>query len=338
MKYLFITCLLLLFSCGSETPQLEILQGNAFGTTFTIQYYPTHPFDAEKGIDSVIQAVNTSVSTYMPDSDISKINKGDSTIVVDEIFKEVFRLSEVVYTNSNHYFDPTVGVLRNAYGFGDTKALATLDQKVIDSLMQYVGFDKVALRGDGTIAKEHPAIYFDFNAVAKGYGIDLMGRYLTSEGVSHYLIELGGEVVAKGHHLSKNKSWTVGVEHPDSELNDRTATTAIRLENKGMAGSGNYRKFRMDSITGKKFVHTLNPLTGSAEQTNLTSATVVAATCAEADAYATACMALGFDAAKNLIEQTAGVEAYLTYLSNDSEAAVFVSEGFKSLMVDSLAL
>jgi len=317
---------------------MKVLQGEAFGTTYSIQYYPTKSFDAEKGVDSVIYVVNKSVSTYMPESDISKINKGDSTIVVDAIFKEVFRLSEVVYTNSGHYFDPTVGVLRNAYGFGDEEALVSLDQSVIDSLLQYVGFEKVSIKANGTVLKEHPEIYFDFNAVAKGYGIDLIGGFLSSEGVDDYLIELGGEILAKGHHKSKNKSWAVGVEHPDSKVNDRIATTAIQLNDKGMAGSGNYRKFRVDSLTGKKFVHTLNPITGSAEQNNLTSATVVANSCAEADAYATACMALGLEAAKKMIEQTEGVEAYLTYIEEDTASAVFISEGFKELMLDSLAL
>ena len=338
MKYFVVASLLIFISCVNEPLEMKALQGNAFGTTYSVQYYPTNIFDAEKGIDSVIYAVNKSVSTYMPESDISKINEGDSTIVVDAIFKEVFRLSEVVYSNSQHYFDPTVGVLRNAYGFGDTNALKILDQKVIDSLMQFVGFDKVSIQNDGTILKEHPEIYFDFNAVAKGYGIDLIGHYLSSQGVDDYLIELGGEVVAKGYHVSKNKSWTVGVEHPDSKLSDRMATAAIKLDDKGMAGSGNYRKFRIDSLTGKKFVHTLNPLTGSANQNNMTSATVIASSCAEADAYATACMALGFDAAKKMIEQTEGVEAYLTYIEKDTAAAVFITEGFKYMMLDSLAL
>mgnify|MGYP000937060878 CR=1 FL=1 len=109
----------------------------------------------------MIHAVNKSVSTYMPNSDISKINRGDKTVVVDDIFKEVFRISETVYTNSHGYFDPTIGVLRNAYGFGDVKAIEKIDKEVLDSLMQFVGFKKVAISGDGTVMKERPEIYFD---------------------------------------------------------------------------------------------------------------------------------------------------------------------------------
>lgn len=316
-------------SCNDEVPEAQVLQGNAFGTTYSIQYYPTESFKAERGIDSVIHAVNSSVSTYMPESDISKINRGDTTVVVDAIFKEVFRISETVYTNSNGYFDPTIGVLRNAYGFGDTAPIREMNPKTVDSLMEFVGFRKVRLRKDGTIQKKNPNIYFDFNAVAKGYGIDCIGSYLEAQGVTNYIIELGGEILAKGSNKSKNKPWVVGVESPDSKLSDRTTSVNIMLENKGMAGSGNYRKFRIDSITGKKFVHTINPLTGSAEQSNVTSATVIANSCAEADAYATACMALGLEKAKKLLKNTEDVEGYLTFTDSLNNEQVFISEGFQ---------
>ena len=155
------------------------------------------------------------------------------------------------------------------------------------------GFNKVSITSEGTVKKEHPAIYFDFNAVAKGYGIDCIGRYLEAEGIKDYLIELGGEVLANGENRSKGKIWTAGVEAVDSDLEDRRSTVVVQLKNQAMAGSGNYRKFRVDTITGKKYVHTINPLTGLAFENDITSATVLAPTCGLADAYATACMALG---------------------------------------------
>ncbi|PKA82302.1 thiamine biosynthesis lipoprotein [Ulvibacter sp. MAR_2010_11] len=332
--FIFLGCVLI--SCGKEEKEVFSLHGDAFGTTYSIQYYSNKLIDAERGIDSVIHAVNKSVSTYMPNSDISKINQGDSTVVVDSIFKQVFRISETVYTNSQGYFDPTIGVLRNAYGFGDTKPLKKMDSITLDSLMQYVGFRKVSLLKDGRVAKTHPEIYFDFNAVAKGYGIDCLGRYLESQGITDYLIELGGEVLAKGSNLLKHKPWIVGIENVDSNLSNRSYEATIQLENRAMASSGNYRKFRIDSLTGKKYVHTLNPLTGSADQSDVTSATVVAATCGEADAYATALMALGLEKSKLLLKETAGIEAYLTFMDSMHKPQVYMTENFRKLLVDSL--
>ncbi len=335
MKGVYAILFLFLVSCGREATQVSIIKGDAFGTTFTIQYYdPSEVNEIEKGIDSVIYRVNKSVSTYMPNSDISKINRGDSTVVVDAIFKKVFSISEEVFINSNGYFDPTIGVLRNAYGFGDTKPLKQIENKQLDSLMQYVGFRKVKILADGRVAKEHPQIYFDFNAVAKGYGIDCIGNFLESKGIKNYLIELGGELLTRGMNIEKNKDWIVGVEAVASQLEDRQYKVAVKLKDKAMASSGNYRKYRIDSLSGKKYVHTLNPLTGSAEQSDVTSATAVANSCGRADAYATAMMALGLERSKELLTITDNLEAYLTYNDVSGNEQVFMTDGFKELVVD----
>ncbi len=331
-KLLFIPVLLLFIFCEKKEPQPLFLQGDAFGTTYSIQFYSEKNIDFKKGLDSVIDAVNQSVSTYIPDSDISKVNKGDSTVVVDSIFREVFKISETVNKKTNGYFDPTVGVLRNAYGFGDVRPLKNIDSTTVDSLMQYVGFSKVKIENDGTVSKKYPQIYFDFNAVAKGFGIDCLGGYLESKGVTDYLIELGGEILTKGQNVQKEQEWVVGIEAVDSELEDRSFETTVNLKNVGMASSGNYRKFRVDSLTGKKYVHTLNPLTGSAEKSDVTSATVIAPTCGVADAYATSFMALGLIKSKELLKNLPNIEAYLTYSDSLNNHKVFMTEGFKKRM------
>lgn len=333
-KLFFLACIVLFFGCEDTSEKIIILHGNAFGTTYSIQYYSQNEFDAEKGIDSVFFAVNKSVSTYLPNSDISKINQGDSTIVVDAIFSDVFLLSEKIHKQSQGFFDPTVGVLRNSYGFGDTKPLQKMDSITLDSLMQFVGFSKVKLLEDGTIQKEFSEIYFDFNAVAKGYGIDCLGRYLESQGVTNYLIELGGELLSKGQNLEKQKPWVVGIETINSALENRSYSHTVALQNVGMASSGNYRKFRIDSLTGKKYVHTINPLTGEAEENDVTSATVIAPTCAEADAYATAFMAMGLEKSKILLSELEYVEAYLTYIDTNHLPQVFVTEGFQKRILE----
>ena len=307
MKHIFFLLFLVTFVSCQDKGQLnsvKVMQGNAFGTTYTIQYFSETQIDIEKGLDSVFHVVNKSVSTYASNSDISKINNGDSTVVVDKIFRDVFTLSEKVYKESKGFFDPTIGVLRNAYGFGDEAPLKIIDQPTLDSLRQYVGFDKVHMTSEGTIKKDLPEVYFDFNAVAKGYGIDCVGNFLKSKGIKNYLVELGGEILAKGKQLEKNQPWIAGVEGADSPLNNRKYVATVALHDIAMASSGNYRKFRVDSLSGKRYVHTINPHTGKAEQLSITSATVIAGTCAEADAYATAFMAMGLTKAKALLKET----------------------------------
>lgn len=335
MKYSYIVLLVFIcLGCANETKVKEhTLQGNAFGTTYSIIYFSSSEKDVEAGIDSVLNAVNQSVSTYLPESDISKINAGDSTVVIDAIFKDVYLLSKEINKNTYGYFDPTVGVLRNAYGFGDTKPLTTINTTTLDSLMQYVGLFKTRLTENNTIYKEHPEIYLDFNAIAKGYGIDCIGAYLKQIGCSNYLLELGGEILTRGSNLTKNTPWRVGVESVKSDLDDRTVSEIITLTDKAMASSGNYRKFRVDSLSGKKYVHTLNPLSGSAEKSNITSATVIAKNCALADAYATSFMALGLKKSLMVLQKQPDLEVYFTYIDSKGQEDIYMSNGFKAIRV-----
>ncbi|MDG1329631.1 MAG: FAD:protein FMN transferase [Flavobacteriaceae bacterium] len=324
--------LILMISCKKERPHKSFFQGQAFGTTFSIQVYSINEIEFEKGIDSVLSKVNNSVSTYIPESDISKINNGNTAIIVDDIFIDNFNISAEVYENTGGFFDPTIGVLRNAYGFGDTNSIEEIDSLALDSMMKFVGFNKVKLTSENKIEKLYPEIYIDFNAVAKGYGIDLIGSYLDSKGVNNYLIELGGEILAKGKNVEKNKSWLVGIENVN--LNDKSFSNIIALEDIAMATSGNYRKFRIDSLTGKKYVHTLNPITGSASKSDITSATVLASTCALADAYATAFMALGLENSKVILKNIDKIDVYFTYNDQNNEEQVFATEGLIKRLVN----
>ncbi len=336
MKYLVILVVLCIISCTPKTPDQITIQGEAFGTTYAVMYFGDLEKSPriKKGIDSVVQVVNQSMSTYIPESDISKINKGNSSIVVDDMFTDVFTLSRKLHSLTNGYFDPTVGGLRNAYGFGDTKPLAVIDSVTLDSMMRYVGFDKVTLSPKGTIQKQYPEIYFDFNAIAKGYGIDRIAIFLQEEAASDFLIELGGELRAQGKHQGKDKSWIVGVESLDSSFEDRKAAAAVQLNNRSMAGSGNYRKNRIDSLTGKQYVHTINPLTGSAEKSDVLSANVIAPTCAEADAWATAFMAMGLERSKAILATQKEIEAYLVFSNGENNIDTYVTKGFERLIVE----
>ncbi|KQC29742.1 FAD:protein FMN transferase [Flagellimonas eckloniae] len=329
-RILFTVGLALFFGCNSNTLIKNHNAGNALGTTYSIIYISDVELDYQQEIDSVFQVINQSLSTYIPTSDISKINNGDSTIRVDHMFQEVFKTSSLVFEASNGYFDPTIGVMANAWGFGPGEQLE-LDSLKVDSLLKYVGWDKVKLNHDGTITKNHSELRFDFNAVAKGYTIDRLGALLDAKGLENYLVELGGEVITKGQNRISGKQWSVGIDDPQVEVG-RQLKQIIFLENKAMASSGNYRKFRIDSETGKKYVHTINPKTGYTKNSNVLATSVVAGSCAEADAYATAFMAMDLEDSKNLLTNQDNLEAYIIYLDERGETQEFMTPGFKSLI------
>ncbi|WP_422350440.1 FAD:protein FMN transferase [Flagellimonas sp.] len=322
--------ILFLVGCTPKSWVKNQTSGAALGTSYSILYISGGELDYQKEIDSVFQVLNRSMSTYIPSSDISRINEGDSTIIVDEMFQDVFKTSSAVHKASDGYFDPTVGVLANAWGFGPGEQM-DLDSLRVDSLLAYVGWEKVRLNKDGTISKMHPSIRFDFNAVAKGYAIDRLGALLDAKGIENYLVEVGGEVLTKGINVISGKKWSVGIDDPQVEVG-RQLKLIVSLENKAMASSGNYRKFRVDPETGEKYVHTIDPKTGFTKNSSVLAASVVANNCAEADAYATAFMAMDLTDTKKLLETEDDLEAYIIYLDGNGETKEFMTPGFSELI------
>ncbi|TXK73644.1 FAD:protein FMN transferase [Mesonia sp. HuA40] len=329
--YLFLICLFV--ACQAPQQEEFIISGDAFGTRY---YINTQKKSIEKSqIDSIINRVNQSVSTYLETSDISRVNAGDSTIVVDFIFSDVLQLSKTIYKETDGFFDPTVGALRNAYGFGTSPALNDLSQHTIDSLLMLTGLEKISLTKQNQIRKVNPNIYIDFNAIAKGYGIDLIAEFLNKQGIENYLVELGGEIVTRGQNLHKNADWIVGVEGIDSDLENRSYQYKLKLKNEALASSGNYRKFWVDSLSGKKYVHTINPRTGQATTTKVTSASIIATTCAKADAYATSVMAMGKKKTLSFLKEENGIKAaYFTYIDSLGKQREYMTQSFKERLVN----
>ncbi|MRI01463.1 FAD:protein FMN transferase [Kriegella sp. EG-1] len=322
----------LLSSC-TNAPTLVKNQnvGGALGTSYSIIYIAKSKLDYQKDIDSVFAAINQSMSTYIPTSDISKINSGDSTLSVDHMFQEVFKLSKKVNIETKGYFDPTVGVLVDAWGFGPGNKIK-LDSVKVDSLLEYVGFEKVHLLDNHTIKKEYSQIKFDFNAIAKGYSIDRLAVMLDEKGIDNYLVEVGGEVVAKGINTIKGKKWVIGIDDPDTESNNGPKQL-IHLKDRAMASSGNYIKFRIDDETGEKYVHTINPLTGFTKNSTTLGVTVFASNCATADSYATSFMAMDLLEVKKLLDIHKELDAYIVYSDKTGVIQEYMTEGFKKLLV-----
>lgn len=317
IKNLFVSFFIVitLFSCSKIKPKEHFIEGNVFGTSFHVVYQGAVEKEYSHEIDSLFHLINKSLSTYQTTSDISKINRGDSTVVVDAYFTEVFQKAFRIYKETDGVFDPTIGVLVNAWGFGPNGEIKNLEKEKISNLLNLVGYDKVQLVDD-KVLKENPAIYLDFNAIAKGYGIDVVSRFLEAEGVANYLVEIGGEVRCRGLN-GKGELWRVGIEKPMTD-GSRTLQHVVALNNESMATSGNYRKFKIDAVTGEKYVHTIDTKTGYTAKRDLLSASVIAPLdCADVDGYATAFMAMGFLKTKEFLNNHPELKVFLIYLDEN---------------------
>lgn len=315
--------LLVLLVCGTiyaVRPKWQETQGLIFGTEYHIKYKYHHNLQAD--IDSTLKSVDTSLSLFNKNSTLSRINNGE-TNQGDSLFVEVFKKAEEISQITNGAFDITVAPLVNAWGFG-FKQGHVLTQQEVDSLRQYIGYEKVRLDGD-KIIKSQPQIMLDCGAIAKGYGVDRVAKMLRSKGIDNFLVEIGGEVVANGHN-SEGKEWSVGIQKPidDKDNSSTELQSVLSISNVAIATSGNYRNYYMRD--GRKYAHTIDPRNGFPVQHSLLSATVFALDCATADAYATAFMVLGIEEAKNILAKHPELRAYFIY-DNGKNLEVWQSEG-----------
>lgn len=335
MKYLVFILTMVMVACQpSVNEKVYLIEGEAQGSTYHIKYIAERDENLKPAIDSILEVIDRSMSTYRSDSAISKINQGDTTVVVDQHFRKVFEASQQIWQESEGLFDPTVGVLVNAWGFGKQK-ISEADlptDKKIDSLRKYVGFDKVALTEKNLIKKRYTEILFDFNAIAQGYTSDVVANYLSVRGIKNYIVEIAGEMYLKGKNTVEDKSWTIGVENPLKPLNDRDLVATIQFTNQGLATSGNYRKVWTDS-NGRKYVHSINPLTGRATQSDVLSATVVAPSTMLADGYATMFMVMGLAKSKAFLEKHPDLAVLLVYSDDKHQEATYKTKSFEKLMI-----
>ena len=323
-----ILILFVLFAACSKH-EIVIIDGQALGTYYRIKYLDLghDKENFQKGIDSILNVINSSMSTYIVSSDISKINSGDSTIVVDEHFEKVFQKANLMWYKSQGYFDPTVGAWVNAYGFGPNKKLKKIGLKERDSLMKITGWPRIRLTKERRVIKDDSNIFIDFNALAKGYTVDQINSYFEKKGSKNHLIDIGGELVSRGKNLITNKMWSVGIEKPSETTLPRKIFDIIELNNEALATSGNYRKYRLDKETNQKYVHSINPLNGRPARSNILSVSVKAEDCMTADAYATSLMVMPLKMGKKLINDTPNVEA-LWIISKNQNFVTYSSKNW----------
>jgi thiamine biosynthesis lipoprotein len=305
---------LLLISCNVDSSNYKRIQGDAFGTTYqVIVQSESNSSKIKQSIDSIFEVVNNSMSTYRSNSIISKVNESQNPVKVDSHFIEVFKKSKDIWKLSNGYFDPTAGSIVNLYGMGPNNKLQSINEYKIDSVMQYVGLEKVYLNQQNFIVKTDENVYIDFNAIAKGYSVDLIKDLLININSNNFLIEVGGELITMGVN-EKNKKWKVAIQNP-VDLN--SYYSEITLDGMSLATSGNYRKFRIDSETGVRYAHIVNPINGQSMSNNILSASVIANSCIEADAWATSLMLMDPMEAVEIINNIVDIEVLILTAVND---------------------
>lgn len=302
--------LYLLVSC--QEPKKVNFNGIALGSYYSVSYLGEEDAVFFNSIDSLIKSFEAMASIFNTNSLVSKIN-ANQTVELNEDFISIFTISQQVSALTNGAFDITVGPLVNIWGFGSEHQM-DISQNLIDSIKQFVGYEKIALENN-QIIKSDSRIQLNFNAVAKGYLVDKVAEFIVQKGYPNCLVDIGGEVVARG---SKNgKPWQVGIQIPTGDAEGNEAADCIfSMKDKAVATSGNYRRYHEEN--GQRFSHIINPKTGQPEKSNLLSVTVVADNCAYADAFATAFMVMGMEASLKFLESHPEYAASFIYDENAS--------------------
>ncbi len=302
--------------------------GMVFGTTYNITYQCDS--NLHNSIIRELEKVDEALSPFNKKSVITAVNNNHD-IEVNDMFADVFLLAQKISDDTSGDFDITVAPLVNAWGFGFKNGTQPTKHN-IDSLKNIIGYKKVRLEGRKVVKKDK-RLMLDCSSIAKGYGSDVVARFLQKRGVKNYMVEIGGEIVTKGIS-PKRVPWKIGVTRPvdDSLSVSKELQSVINVTDKAMATSGNYRNFYYKN--GKKYAHTIDPHTGYPVQHNILSATVIADNCATADAYATAFMVMGQEKAQKLLERHPELMAYFIYSDKDGKNKTWCSEKLKKKVAE----
>ena len=332
MNRIWLIILAVFVACTSQHQNDVLVQnvGFAQGSTYNVQYMSTNATDYQWEVDSILAEIDSSLSTYQEFSLISKLNQGDTSIFLDEHFVKVFNAFQSVADSTQGKFDCTLAPIINAWGFGFSEKLK-VDSMLIQSLLEKVGYKKVTLKGDSLLRNPY-LLQLDFNALAQGYTVDVIAAFLDSMGLQNYMVEVGGELKAKGKNAN-GKNWRIGIDKPSSKTDyNNRFQTVVELSNKALATSGNYRRFYIED--GEKYAHTIDPETGYPVKHKLLSVTVVTEDCMLADSYATAFMVMGIQKTKRYLQTHPELDVYLIYTNRKGDWETWATPAFSQLQVN----
>ncbi len=299
-------------------------QGETMGTYYRLKFVPNEIEIHQRQIDSILQVINQDFSTYIDESSLSQLNQKGELHAPSKHFSQLLKVTNSVFNLTNGLFDPTVMPLVEAWGFGPNRKV-TMDSLQLDSLIQFIGFQKV--QWDTKKIQLHKGAKLDFSAIAKGYAVDEIADFLEKNGITNYLIEIGGELRCGGKN--KSNAWVIGIEKPQEGL-EREAMIKIKLHNMAIATSGNYRNYH--KIGDKLIVHTINPKTGLTQESNLISVSILTESCGKADALATGIMVMGLEEGWNLVQNLKDTEGYFVYANEQGELLAKYTDGFKAMI------
>ena len=335
----FTLCLgaLLLFSCDNntkKTSKLYEVEGKGGSVAYRVKYISADSTDLKPAIDSLVKVVDHSISSYNKESIVAKINQGLVATKANDHFKRAFATAQKVWKESGGFYDPTVGILVNAWGFG--KELIQPVSKLpteheIDSLKKYVGFEKVHISDDDYVKKQNPAIQLDLTSVLRGYTADVISDFLKSKGIENFSVKVDGQTIVEGKDVVNNTPWKVEAEDP-YELNDDYKEVILHLNNESVSTDENYRRVWIDG-NGKRFVHIINPFTGYPMTGEMLSATVIAKTAVESDAYSTMFMIIGLEKSKEFLAKHPELKALLVYSDQNNEVKTYKTQNIEPLIV-----
>jgi thiamine biosynthesis lipoprotein len=324
---------ILFISCGSPREPVYIENnGEAQGSTFQIKYLSPEGQNFREEIEDILRRIDLSMSTYVPSSLISQVNKGDTLVTVDSLFIRVLHRSLEIADETSGDFDPTVGPLVHLWGFGFEEIRQDVSADTVQQVLSNIGYESI--RVDDMNVSVPEGFTIDFNAIAQGFTVDYIAEFLEAHEINNYMVEVGGEVRARGKNESGNV-WRIGVDKPQDEIDtENRFQFIIELKDTGLATSGNYRRFWVDEKTGVRYSHTIDPQTGYPARNQLLSVSIIAPQAMDADAYATVCMVQGLEECKQLLERKNNLEGYLIYSSEENEWNTFITKGFQSYIVE----
>lgn len=330
LQIVFLCVIIFSFTHGNNIQKIQLV-GFAQGTTWHVTYYAEDSVVKKNQLDSILIALDSSLSIYKNYSIISRFNRAKKSILIDEHFANVISKSIEVWKASDGLFDITVMPLVQAWGFGIKEVRQYPDSAKIKLLLHCIGTDKIALKGK-LLTKTKPCITVDVNGIAQGYSVDVLAGFLERNGIHNYIVEIGGEIRVKGKKLPENEKMKIGIEAPGDYSEDDVSILQkiISLDSGAITTSGNYRKFHESN--GKKFSHTISPVTGFPIQNELISVTVFAKDAITADAYDNVLMAMGLDQALAFVENRNDMSAYFIYKKTDGSIADTASKRFSELI------
>lgn len=318
---------LFLFACTPQMQKIK-LEGEAQGTYYAITYFDVQNRYLKAQVDSILDAFDQSVSVYQPQSIVSKVNRNEE-VDVDVWFENNFDAAERIARLTDGAMDITIGPLANAWGFGTFSEPDKIDPVLIDSLRKLVDYKAVRIENKRLVKKD-PRMELNFNAIAQGNSVDVLGQYFQSLGITNYLIDVGGEILGRGHKPD-GENWIVGIEKPTDNSNyERELEQTFPLINKAMATSGNYRKYY--EIDGVRYAHSIDPKSGYPVQHSLLSVSVLSDNCTDADGFATAFMVMGMEKSLQFIAEHPEIQAYFIYYDKDEGMKTKMSKGFMEMI------